>query len=270
MEMVQLYETTVGDRESGQVVRFLSIPGRSIAITNETIDHPTQIPLADALGIHELHPVRPSDLAKAILLMLRAEDATNVENLQAQAVLTQFFQAQSPTDPLMSFAEQIAYTDLIPFEESPVGLVSLASKAAKLANSPVALGAFIGVIAGGTSPFVLIAVPAGIILCGAAKVISEALDKNRDRILERVLGLSCKTTSRMKSEKSRKRTIDELRQDNQVRRQKLEELRKELEESQQQIEELKQQIVEEPEQQLAEPKQQVREHVRESKQEPKT
>jgi len=189
METVQLYETTVADRSSGYAFRFLAISQRSLRAAVQSNDPNVKEGLAQVLGLQQLQPVRPSALPQAILGMLHAEEASDLQQTQAQAVLAQFLQPPFPSPELLGFAEQIAFTDLIPFEESPINLVSLASKAATLAKSPIALGAFIGVVAGGTSVFLLVTVPAGIILCGTAAAFAKVVDARRDEILSQLLGI---------------------------------------------------------------------------------
>ena len=191
MEIVQFYETTVADRTKGHSFSFLVIPNRSLTVAVQNADPTALDGLATQLGLQPLQPVRPSLLPQAIMGMLLADEAENVQQLQAQAVLSQFLQSTKPSDDLMQFAEQIAFTDLIPFEGS-FSLVSLAGKAASLASSPVGLGAFIGVIAGGTTPLLLVTVPAGIILCGTATAFAKVVNERKDDILNKLLGVRTK------------------------------------------------------------------------------
>jgi len=68
----------------------------------------------------------------------------------------------------VGFAEYVAFSESLPIEESPLRSKSLMAAA-------VATGAKIGLIAGGTGPWVLLTVPAGIILCTAGVVFGPAL-----------------------------------------------------------------------------------------------
>lgn len=66
----------------------------------------------------------------------------------------------------MSFAEKLCLECDIPFENSSLSaeaLVKLVTKA-----TGVGLGAFAGFVAVGASPLLMVAVPAGMVLCGAA------------------------------------------------------------------------------------------------------
>jgi hypothetical protein len=51
------------------------------------------------------------------------------------------------------------------------------------------MGAFIGVLVAGTSTLLLVTVPAGIILCGAASAFAKVVDERRDDIISKVCGL---------------------------------------------------------------------------------
>jgi hypothetical protein len=77
------------------------------------------------------------------------------------------------------FMQSLAYERLIPVEQSPMEKVSLASTVVSGASQlgPHSLGALAAVIAYGDSPIVIVAVPALIILVGAARGIASALEQ---------------------------------------------------------------------------------------------
>ncbi len=88
--------------------------------------------------------------------MLRVDKhLEEVEEAQARAASDRILQqstvpeqVSSPGADMFEFAEQLAFTRVIPFEESPLSLVSLEEKAASIGKDPIPLGAFIGVLAG--------------------------------------------------------------------------------------------------------------------------
>src|SRR5262249_28075254 len=173
MEISQLFETTVADRNQGYTFRFLTIPQRSFTDAVKHNDPSAKEVLSEILGLQQLQLIQPSLLPQVIVSMIRADEAKVLQKLQAKALIAQMLKTtpleieMSRVSPeTLAFAEQIAFTNIIPFEESPINLVSLAGQAAKLAKSPIALGAFIGVVASGPTSLILLAVPAGIILCG--------------------------------------------------------------------------------------------------------
>lgn len=86
---------------------------------------------------------------------------------------------------LFSFAEQVAFTRLIPFEESPFDAHALASIVAT--GSGTAIGAIVGYLAVGTMipPLLFVTVPLGMIICGAAAGVAKSLEEGlRSRILK--------------------------------------------------------------------------------------
>lgn len=188
MTDVQIFETTVAERQSGYSFRFLSIPKRSLSLDYA---YSGGIPdsLKTALNLESLQSIQASALPSAIMAMVQSDVVRDVGSFQAQALFTQFLNPVSPPPVLLAFAEQVAFADIIPFEESPISLVSLAGKVAGYAKSPIAMGAFIGVLAGGMSPLLLVTVPTGIILCGAASAFAKVVDERRDDILSAVCGL---------------------------------------------------------------------------------
>jgi len=197
MEISQVYETTVADRISNHAVRFLIIPHKDLSASIRHNDPAAMDALEDVLGLQGIRSISASDLPKTIAGMLLAdsEDAA-FQKLQAKAVLDHILQtAPSPTTTaaatpeLLAFAEHVAFSTLVPFEESPLGLVSLASKAAALSKNGVALGAFIGVVAGGATPLLLLTVPTGIILCATAVAFAKVVDAKRNDISYKLLGV---------------------------------------------------------------------------------
>jgi hypothetical protein len=198
VELVQLYQTTISARTQGYAFRFLTVPSKSLTGAIRHNDPPAQSVLTEALGIADLQPVRPSRLSYAIAGMLRVDEhPEEVEEAQARTLSDRILQQTAapekmilPSADMLEFAEQLAFTRVIPFEESPLALVSLAEKAASIAKDPIPLGAFIGVLAGGMTPILLITVPAGIILCGAAAAFARAIDGQMPNILQRLCGVS--------------------------------------------------------------------------------
>ena len=196
LEISQVYETTVADRISGHAVRFLVIPHRSLraALRQEELIPAT---IASELDLQAFRSISAAELPQAIAGMLKADsNEMEVRQLQAQAVVDRVMQtaspppeAATPDSEIMNFADHVAFSAMVPFEDSPLGLVSLASKAAALSKNGIALGAFIGVIAGGTTPLLLVTVPAGIILCASAIAFAKIVDTKRVDIFVSTLGI---------------------------------------------------------------------------------
>jgi hypothetical protein len=198
VELVQLYQTTISARAHGYAFRFLTVPSKSLTGAIQHDDPPARIVLKEALGIADLQLVQPSRLSYAIAGMLLADEhPEEVEEAQARAVSDRILQQTTapekmivPSADMFEFAEQLAFTRVIPFEESPLALVSLAEKAASIARGPIPSSAFIGVLAAGMTPILLITVPAGVILCGTPAAFARAIDGQMPNILQHLCGVS--------------------------------------------------------------------------------
>jgi hypothetical protein len=157
---VQYYATTLRDRyQSDQTLSFFFIPARSLKDGKVPA---TLNGVSQALG----SPTTPKDLspfqvplALASLLQTAGPDPFSWIALESGASIS--------IDPrALGFAEFVAFSEVVPFERSPLeGKSPLAIAAAA--------GAKIGFLAaGGLVPaMVLITVPAGILLCTAAVIL---------------------------------------------------------------------------------------------------
>jgi hypothetical protein len=165
MELVQWFETTIQNADLPPSVdgfRFIFIPAvrgreelRSVQeVTHELeLEYLADIPSATAL---------PSVLAA---FLLGGDAAVAVD-------------APWPADGVATetalFVENVAFSRLIPVWTNPLDLRSLAS--VLTTGSGVAIGAWAGVVASGGSPLILITVPIGMIIGGAAAGIGRALE----------------------------------------------------------------------------------------------
>jgi hypothetical protein len=169
MEIVQTYETTIGDSTGMFSLSVLVIPARAY----QTVP-PDQVKgFAGFLfesenkgGIKWLEPapqVRPDMLLDVIGGNTDAEEAR-------------------------FFASYAACARVIPFEQSPLGAESLASIAVSSVKAgTIGLGATVGFLAAGQTPFLLITVPLGIVLCGVSVSFAKWLEENRTRIWDKLL-----------------------------------------------------------------------------------
>lgn len=197
MDATHFYEATVGDLTLNYAFRFLTIPQSLLSPIIYQGAYPPGYVLASVFEVTEFRKIRPSELPRLLMNMLYLDD---IDNTEQRATMIDYYlyrdireKYQHPfAQELEEFAEYIAFANLVPFEESPINLVSLASKAASYATSPVMLGAFIGVVAGGLTPLLLLTVPTGIIVCATAKAFADVVDKRRDEIIGSLIGLNPK------------------------------------------------------------------------------
>ena len=86
-------------------------------------------------------------------------------------------------DDLYSSLERASFQQLVPIEQSPLQLASLAGLAADVAG-----GAYIAQAAGVSGPMLLFAVPVGIILVGAARGIAQGLQEGLHEKILKLMG----------------------------------------------------------------------------------
>lgn len=170
MDLPQTYETTIYDETGECGVTVLTIPARSFA-RRPPSEHSVEETARDFLGL-SVEPL--GDVLyvgpEMILRILPAE----IKRLGEKDA--------------HFFATYVANARIIPFEQSPLGAESLANIALKSSRAgSIGIGATVGFIAAGPTPFLLIAVPLGIVLCGAAVSFAKWLEENRKPIWSRLL-----------------------------------------------------------------------------------
>lgn len=168
MELTQIYETMVAEPGLGLSFSVIVVPARSFpeGHTPDRDDLASSLDLDWQVGLENV-----AELPSAIIAILHGEIS----------------QGSRAGDPGFEFAEAVAFGDIVPFESSPLDARSLASI---VTGSGVAAGAAVGFVVGaGVPPLLLITVPAGMIICGAAAGIAAALDQGLKARLLRRLGV---------------------------------------------------------------------------------
>ena len=178
------------------------VPARAFSASRDLLNGEL---ISDSL---DLTPRYVSDSASSLPYML-ASVLTEVEAERAEQRMLELTKLSTDRlweivgPPVAEFVEHLAYDKVVPFEESPLSLASLATIAnAGTKAGAVGIGFAVGLVAGYGSAFVLVTVPAGIILCGAAIAVAKALQE----------GLTPRLTSLIKGEpmkRSRPRTPKE-------------------------------------------------------------
>jgi hypothetical protein len=161
MDLAQVYETTIYDRESGQAVAFATVPARSLP----QAETPAVEYVARAFDL------RPLEGTRARMARIEPVEPWSLPFL-LDALLGRFppfpyyFDPLEPDRPRRGpspLAQYLAYERVIPFESSPLGAASLAS----LVTATSTAGAALGYHATG-DPILFLTVPAGIVVAGAA------------------------------------------------------------------------------------------------------
>lgn len=175
--IAQTYDTTVIATEGDFALRIISIPGRYV---DGFSDISAIKDVSSLLGSDFHCTLRPASLVGGIVATLLPKEARDTDfnlkelvNLKPEAT---------------SFAKAVLEDAWIPIENSPLSGERLAVLAS---SSPIALGAGLGIYAAHDNHIlVLFLVPAGIIICGSAVGISEAL---RFGLEKRVKDMICPT-----------------------------------------------------------------------------
>jgi hypothetical protein len=167
----QLFSTTLYDRHQPQSLSLVFIPTRSLAVgISRDLNSVKDFVDPNANFFHTIAPsYLPAALASLLVLAAAPDPFSWAQQLPPPG--------QVWIDPnSIGFAEYVAFAENLPFEESPLKSKSLMAVA-------VATGAKIGLIAGGATPFVLLTVPAGIILCTAGVVFGPALGEKVSKLI---------------------------------------------------------------------------------------
>jgi len=182
-DLVQLYDTTIASSGSDLATRFLVIPKRSLSdkqVLNSWSD------LAARLELSVLERSSDVSVPRFALTSILLDEYADPAHLRFRALL----RGESPHAPLAvdQFVERLTADNLIPFEESPLAAMSLLDIAKMVAGGGT--GAIIGLVAAGPTPLLLITVPLGIVLCGAAPGVGKALGVGLGYRLLKLMGLS--------------------------------------------------------------------------------
>jgi len=192
MQISHIFENTVIEKESDLAAQFLVVPDRSFS--NPSLLEADQ--LLKVLHIKNVKKLRPTEMVSYFSLMLAKDDPEIIKD-QPQVLKEKLYGSK-----YFDFAEQLIFGKHVPFEHSPIELESLGNLVAKA--SGIGVGAYVGFVISGTSPLLLLTVPAGMVICGAAAGVSRALE---DGLKEKLLKLLKKEKSSMKHKEKPVRKI---------------------------------------------------------------
>jgi hypothetical protein len=168
MDPVQVYETALYDRNGGQGFRFVTVPVRSLSAEEVP---PVEV-IAQRVGLDSVDPrgaprVEPVEAWSLPFLIDAAMGRPDFPSLWEERFWLPPRVRRGPSE----FAQYLAFAPVIPFESSPLSGKSLSDVITAAGGSAgAAVGAF-----GTHEPLLLIAVPFGIVLCGAARGVGDAL-----------------------------------------------------------------------------------------------
>jgi hypothetical protein len=172
MDILQTYETTISSDSGTYSLTALVIPAR-------TYGHLAP----NGFSLHEVGEY---------LFEGKVEEIGRTHQIPMDRFVAMLASRQHdgpyPSDELLLFANYAATARIIPFEQSPLGADSLASIATSSVKAgTITLGATVGFLSAGPTPFLPITVPLGIVLCGASVSFAKWLEENRKPIWNRLL-----------------------------------------------------------------------------------
>ncbi len=177
MELLQTFETTVTTAESAHLALHALFVSARLSESECTDGHA----LADALGARSWSPAAPEEVPVFIALMLEQEafamvpagSGSGFEVKGGRPVDAEIQDSRS-----LEFATEVFQASIIPMTQSPLTTKAL--------SGLFSVGATVGyMVVEQHHPMLLFIVPFGIIICGAAAGVSEALHEGlRAKILD--------------------------------------------------------------------------------------
>jgi hypothetical protein len=182
----QFYATTIQGEHQDSTVYMLAVPTRSLPEFVRCSDDGSPAPglIADCLGLKELSTLRDDQMVDAVGgILLYAADAEHHRHASPIDYLTDRVNFHVPRRGTL--ANYLVEANVLPFEQSPLQGLSL-QEIAK--TSGTALGAYIGYMsAAGDVPLLLITVPAGMVIVGAASGLAHGLEEGIRRRITKLL-----------------------------------------------------------------------------------
>ena len=167
VDVSQFFDTTVAERRLGSAIRFISVPARAVTAPDTLLDPQS---VMHVLGFESVQMLNSADELSSAL---------------AKMVNSGVVEGADPTEAA-DFTAYCLSKPLIPFEQSPLELTSLTG----LLTAPaMGIGAFVGYVAGGGTPLIIVTVPAGMVICGAAAAVAKGLETGLQYRLLKFLGV---------------------------------------------------------------------------------
>jgi hypothetical protein len=190
LSVAQIYETTITDSESDLSAHFVIVPSRSLG-GRSYLFRETNGPLL-ALGLLSLADVPLGGVVRSLAACLSSEDADEFLKRFDEGFKEEISKPSWETPAHFAFAEYLTFARVIPFEWSAFSADSLGNILTAQGYGQAAYVYYEGTKA----PMLVIAIPAGMLICGSAPRMEEALGAGlRRRILEFVKNSSGEVSS---------------------------------------------------------------------------
>ncbi|ABG04553.1 hypothetical protein Rxyl_1591 [Rubrobacter xylanophilus DSM 9941] len=170
MSISQIYETTVADATSGLSAHFVVAPSRSLG--GESYLFSRDEGALQALGMQELADIPAGGVVRSLAVCLMSSDADDFLRRFDEEFARIAEHPSVHLPPAFAFAEYLTFARVIPFEWTST------FTADSLGNLLTAQGygrAAYACHEETRTPVLVVLIPAGILLCGSAGKVQEAL-----------------------------------------------------------------------------------------------
>jgi hypothetical protein len=187
---VHIYESTVVDADTGVALQLLSLPSRSI-LPRSVLATPEVV--MEMLKIEPLSAIRTrSELDEAVSYLVEYAETPVEISKRALPPTLQPWDNETPVTLIgeppsvdRATVNELVREAIVPTEQSPLQGTPLSELVGHASAGSV--GAVLGYQAAPHSPLLLITVPAGIVLVGAAKGLGAGLNAGLRGLVERQL-----------------------------------------------------------------------------------
>ena len=179
LSVSQIYETTITDSESNLSAHFVIVPSRSLGGGSYLFREPNG-PL-EALGLLSLADVPAGGVVRSLAACISSEDVDEFMRRFHEGLAQEVEHASTELPAAFAFAEYLTFARVIPFEWSMFSADSLGSILTAQGYGQAAYVYY----EGAEVPMLVVAIPAGILICGSAPKMEDALGAGlRRQILE--------------------------------------------------------------------------------------
>ncbi|HET7479073.1 MAG TPA: hypothetical protein VFJ72_06115 [Rubrobacteraceae bacterium] len=178
LSVSQIYETTVMDGQSGLSAHFVVVPSRSLGGDSYLFRAPNG-PL-EALGLQALADVPAGGVVRSLAACLVSGGVDEFLQRFHEGFAQEVQHASTELPAAFAFAEYITFARVIPFEWTAFSADSLGNVLTAQGRGEAAFASYEETQA----PVMVIAIPAGVLICGSTANLEDALEAGlRRRIL---------------------------------------------------------------------------------------
>jgi hypothetical protein len=181
LNILQIYESTIVDKESDLSAHFITVPARSLGGDTYLFQGPDN-PLYE-LGLLPLADVPLGGVVRSLAACLESESLEDFMRRFDEGFKEELEQPSIRPKPHFGFAEYLTFARVVPFEWSFFSFDSLGNILTAQGHGEAGFMYY----RDRNTPVLVVAIPAGILICGSTSELVSALDAGlRTRILELV------------------------------------------------------------------------------------